>query len=274
MKNKISKTLLFLGLAVLTTVPPAFAQDKSTGEPEQVLRERIICFPAESIIKLMSKFQKIDADKRDSVDMLFNAGFEIKDDGVLPERIFLRDNDIETDLTLSADGSVPDFGTVALAPESSEMCFDDPSREGRPRTGKEISFSLDSDVQFLEKTGYHDMATLQDGLKDGKSHYKKMAPGPMKLFIPKFSHVMVQYEDDETRPQFTAMTGQNPIEGLGFETFCDNALIKIQDIKALGGDGLKVTGGAYKLLPVPGAKTLAKFAGCADNETQDDEKEE
>ncbi len=271
---KIKQTTInMLMLAAMMASPPAFAADKDeTSEP--VLRERISCFPAKNIIKFMSKFQKIDADKRDTVDMVFDAEFEAKDGGVLPERIFLRDDGVETDFTLNADGSVPDFGKITMASETSEMCADDPSREGQPRTGEELRFGLESDVQFLKNTGYHDIAALEDGLKDGKSHFKKMAPGPMRMLVPKLTFVMIQYQDEAAVPEFTATLGQKPIEGLGFKTFCDNAMIKIKDLKALGADGLQVTGGAYKLMPVPGPKTLAKFAGCADDEVEESEKQE
>ena len=165
-------TFKVLMLAAMMASPQVFAADKDEIF-EPVLRERISCFPAKNIIKFMSKFKKIDADKRDTIDMVFEAEFEVKDGGVLPDRIFLRDNGVETDFTLNADGSVPDFDKIATASESSEMCADDPSREGQPRTGEELRFGLESDVQFLKNTGYHDIAALEDGLKDGKSHFKK-----------------------------------------------------------------------------------------------------
>ena len=44
-------------------------------------------------------------------------------------------------------------------------------------------------------------------------------------------------------------------------------------LEEMGGDGLKIVGGAYNLMPAPKPKTLAKFAQCADDE-EDENKEE
>ena len=74
------------------------------------------------------------------------------------------------------------------------------------------------------------------------------------MLVPKLTYVMIQYEDEAAVPEFTATLGQKPIEGLGFETFCDNVMIKVKDLKELGADGLRVTGGAYKLMLFRGQK--------------------
>lgn len=240
---------------------PAFAEDK---EKVPELRERINCFPAKSITKFVSKFQKIDAKKRDTVDMLFSATFEVKDGGVLPERLFIRDQGAEDSFNLTPDGDVPDFAKIGAASETAEMCTDDPSREGTPR-GSGFSFSIENDVHFLENDGYHDVSVLKEGLKDGKTHYKKMAPAPIRMLIPSLSHVMIEYDIEETAPQYMAMKGETPIEGLDHELFCGQALIKLKDLEALEADGLKIMGGAYKLTPVPGPKALAKFVDCGED---------
>lgn len=253
------KAFIFAGLALSM---PIIAQGEDT-EPE--LRERINCFPSKSITKFVSKFQDLDADKRDTVDMVFAAKFEAKDGGALPARIFVRDNGTETDFTLADDGTVPDFINIGSASETAELCSEDPSREGTPR-GEGINFSVQNDVHFLENSGYHDVATMKEGLKDGKSHYKKMVPAPMRMLVPKLNYVMIEYDAEDTAPQYSAMKGQTAIEGLTHETFCKTAMIKLKDIEALGGDGLKVMGGSYNLTPVPGPKTLAKFAGCSEDE--------
>ena len=93
----------------------------------------------------------------------------------------------------------------------------------------------------------------------------------MRVIVPKMTYVMIDYENDDTRPQFTAMQAQTPTAGLDHATFCDNAMIKIEDLETLGADGLKVMGGPYKLAPVPDPKTLAKFAGCAEDEETKEE---
>ena len=263
--------IVFTSLLIITPLisTAAYADDE---EKAPQLRERITCFPAENIIKFVSKFQDLDEDKRDTVDMLFAATFEVKDDGALPERVFIRDNGAEDNFTLDADGNVPDFVKISAASETAEFCTDDPSREGTPR-GKGITFSLNNDVHFLENTGYHDIATLEEGLKDGKTHYKKMVPGPMRMLVPKLTYVMIEYDAEETVPQYSAMNGQEPVEGLTHEIFCKTAMIKVEDIEDLGGDGLKVMGGSYNLTPVPKPKTLAKFVSCSNDEGENEDGE-
>lgn len=197
--------------------------------------------------------------------MRFTAGYTIRDGGVLPERLFLRENGAENNFTLDGEGKVTDFKKIATASKSAELCSEDPSREGTPR-GEGIGFSIDNDVQFLKNTGYHDLATLKDGLKDGKSHYKKMAPAPIRMMMPKMSHVMINYELEDTVHQFSAMKGQTPLAGLVSDQHCGQTIIKIEDLEALGGDGLQISGGAYTLSPVPNKKALQKFTECGDED--------
>ena len=263
----------YLGLILMGMLinAPAFAQDKVEEAPK--LRELVTCFPAKGIAQFVSKFQNIDADKRDTVDMLFEAKFNVKDGGVMPSRIFMRDQGVESDFVLDAEGHVPDFINIAKTSETAELCIEDPSRVGTPRGGDDMSFSLDNDVHFLTNSGYHDMATLKDGLKDGKTHYKKMVPGAIRMLVPNLKYVMIEYEVEDTVPQYSAMKGQTALEGLDHVTFCDLPMIKVKDIESLGADGLKVTGGAYKLTPVPGVKTLARFTECSPDSEKDNDEE-
>jgi len=220
-------------LGALLISPPALADDAKMDAPK--LRELINCFPAKNITEMVAKFQSLDADKRDTVDMLFEASFKVKDGG-----------------------------------ETAELCSEDPTREGTPH-GEGLNFGISSDVHFLTNNGYHDLATLKDGLKDGKSHYKKMVPAAMRMLVPSLKYVMIEYEAEDTPPQFTAMKGQEPVTGLEHETFCELAMIKVKDLEKLGADGLKVMGGSYNLTPVPGVKTLKRFTECSkDEETEDD----
>ena len=256
------KAMLVAGL-ILALPAMAIAED---SEDEPKLRELVTCFPAKGITEFVSKFQNIDADKRDTVDMLFAATFKVEDGGVLPARIFTRDNSTEKDFTLQPDGSVPDFKNIASVSETAELCSEDPTRVGTPHGETSIKFSLTSDVHFLSNDGYHDLPALEDGLKDGKTHYKKMMPAAMRMLVPSLKYVMIEYEAEDTPPQFTAMKGQEPVEGLEHETFCSLAMIKVKDIEKLGADGLKIMGGDYNLTPVPGRKTLERFTECSKDE--------
>lgn len=255
------RAMIFAGLVFST---PAFAEDK---EEVPELRERINCFPAKNLAKFVSKFQKIEAKKRDTVDMLFSAKFAVKDNGIMPERLFIRDKGAEDNFTLTPDGKVSDFVKVGATSDTAEICTDDPSRIGTPR-GSGFSLSIDNDVHFLKNDGFHEVSVLEEGLKDGKTHYKKMAPAPIRMLIPSLSHVMIEYDVEETAPQYMAMKGDAPLEGLEHELFCGQALIKLKDLEALGADGLKIMGGAYNLTPVPGPKALAKFVDCEEDKEE------
>ena len=58
----------------------------------------------------------------------------------------------------------------------------------------------------------------------------------MRMIVPKMTYVMIDYHNDDTDIQFAAMSGQTPMPGLSHELFCDNAMIKIEDIEEMGGD--------------------------------------
>jgi len=264
-RGKWRTTRKFKAIAVigLLVSAPAFAEEDKEAAPQ--LRERISCFPAKGITKFVSKFQKIDAKKRDTVDMLFSAKFSVKDGGVMPERLFIRDDGAEDNFALKPDGEVTDFDKIGVASDAAEICTDDPSREGTPR-GSGFSFSITNDVHFLDNDGYHELAAIKEGLKDGKTHYKKMAPAPIRMLIPSLSHVMIEYEAEDVVPQYAALKGETPIEGLEHELFCGQALIKLKDLEQLGADGLKIMGGVYNLTPVPGPKALARFVDCGEDE--------
>ena len=256
-------------LAGLISILPSVVQAEDKALP---LRERINCFPAKDIAKFVSKFQGLSAEKRDTVDMIFAASFKVTDGGPLPERIFIRDNGVENNLTLTLDGNVPDFDKVGSVSKKAELCSEDSSRIGTPRS-EGINFSIMSDVHFLDNTGYHDIASLEEGLKDGKSHYKKMLPGPMSILVPRLTYVMIEYDAEKTPPQYRAVKGKDVVEGLTHIMFCETAMIKVEDIEALGADGLKVMGGPYNLTPVPGPKTLAKFVECSKDEEGENKEE-
>lgn len=257
-------------LIALLFTATAYAADEKTADKAPKLRKAESCFPAKGLVKHLRKFSGLKAEKRDTVGMIPTAKFEILDGGAMPERFYSKDEAAEFDFTIDSDGTVTDFAKIEEVSEGAELCIFDPSRAGTPADGRAAKFDIDMDVQFLENTGYHDMATLKDGLKDGKSFYKKMMPGPMRLMVPKLTHVMVTYDNEDTPAQFSAMNGQVPLAGLASEEYCEQTIINVEDIEDMGGDGLQVTGGAYMLLPVPNAKTLAKFAKCKDEENEEE----
>ena len=260
MKKTIRISVFTLAAVILAA--PALAAEKSADDTTD-LRELVTCFPAKGIITFLSKFDNLDAKQTDTISMIAEARIIYKDGGGAPDRFFMRGGTNETDFAIGPDGQITDFEKVKSGSRDAELCIEDKARAGRPKSESGINFSMSPDIQFRENTGFHDMAVLRDGLKDGKAHYKKMAPGPMRLLIPTFSHVMINYETDNKAPQFSAVGAGKDLTGLASDSFCDNPIIRVDDIEALGGDGLRVSGGPYTLLPVPNKKMLEKFSGCA-----------
>jgi len=263
MKCLLKTSLGAIAVSLLTV--PSFAEDVKN---ESELREQITCKPAKGLIEFLGKFEKIPAKHRDSVMMLPEAKVTINDGGDFPDRFFVRDNKGETGFDFGSDGTVLGFDKIVNYTSDAEICIDDQARAGTPKSDDAFSMAMGGDIQYREATGFHDMASLQDGLKDGKVHYKKMVPAPMRILVPTFSHVMIDYDDETVAPQFTAMKGNSEVAGLASDVFCKQTIIKVDDIKALGGDGLKVSGGAYTLLPVPNKKMLERFTGCEEDDAE------
>ena len=260
----MKSTLLAISL-ILAMTSPAFADD-SANDSEPKLRGDEQCFPFGGAVKQFNKFSNLKPEKRDTVGLAPAAKLTVKEEGeAYPERLFIRDNGVETDLIIDADGHVTNFGLIFEASEDVSLCAYDPSRAGTPVEDDSISFSMDMDIQYLENTGYHDLATLKDGLKDGKSHYKKMA-GAMSFMVPKMSYVMIAYDAEDTPAQFKAVKDGIEIDVPTPDLFCDEPMISIETLEDMGADGLKVMGGTYKLMPTPSPKMLAKFARCSDDE--------
>ena len=253
---KLLRPTKFAIISVLAFTGPSFAQD--AGE----LREPITCSPAKGILKFLGKFETIAAKNRDTVMMVPEAKVTVNDGGGFPDRFFARDSKSETSFEFDPDGTVLGFEKIITHTPEAELCIEDKARAGTPKSDDAFSMAMGADIRFRENTGYHDMATLEDGLKDGKIHYKKMVPGPMRVLVPTFSHVMINYDDEDVTPQFNAMKGQSEVTGLASDVYCKQTIIKVDDIQALGADGLKVSGGGYVLLPVPNKKMLERFVGC------------
>lgn len=263
----------YIVLAGLLLAAPAYGQDKSEEEAET--RPAQMCFPAKGIIKHYRKFDKLDADKKDTVSVKPEARFEIHETGhEYPQRFFIKDGDVETDLPIEADGRVPEFGKLFAASKDAEMCFFDPERAGLLKKEDTVSFSIGMDITFNQASGYHSLAELKDGLKDGKSHYKKMV-GAMSFMVPKLTHVILSYEVDDVPVQITAMKDGAAIEGLTSEPFSGTHVIEVAAIEALGADGLKISGGAYTLEPGASIEKMKKLGfGGPDKDEGEDEASE
>lgn len=239
----------------------------SQAEPSSApVREALECFPAENIIKFLSKFDKLKPEQKDTVDAFMTAKFEVSDDLGLPHRIFMRDQDKETVFEMLPDGQITDFDHIRHHPETSELCVEDPAREGLPREEDGITFNVDFDVMFKQTPGSHTLESLEDGAKDGKSFYKKLVPGPARLLIPKMTHVSITYIDPETPQNIEAWQNDKPLSGLNIEPFGKTYVVSLEQLEDLGATELHITGGPYKLEPSPSIKKMKALGFTEDDE--------
>lgn len=254
-------TRLLIGVSMVAIAPLSFAQDKDQESDAAVeLREETRCFPAKGIRDFVGRFDSLETSKRDTIDVFFEPKFVIRDDGTYPDRYYVKQGDKEIDLPINEEGEVPDFvETVKSSAETSEICLQDKARTGTPVDQAGVSFSLPTSIRHIKAEGTYDLETLKDGLKDGKSFYKKMVGGAMALLVPKMTHMLINYEDDTTPPQIQALNGETELEGLEYEIFQGAYVVKYKDLKKMGATHLKVTGGDHSIAPVPSIKTMKKF---------------
>jgi len=251
---------LFRSVAVISIImsaPLALADDKD-NPPK--LREEIRCFPAKDIKNFVMRFDSLKASQRDSVDAVFNPNFEIFDEGAFPDRFFLQHNDVQTDVLIEDDGLVPSFiDMLKAADDEGEMCIQDKARAGTPADSRGATFNMSLNIRYLNQSGVYDMDMLADGLKDGKSFYKKMVGGPMALLVPKMTHLVVSYEDEEVTPQIEAFNGDDRIDGLVTEPFDGAHVVTFKDLKKLGVTEIRISGGDHFISPTPSIETMKKF---------------
>jgi len=252
---------LFLGVLSAATFASsaAFADDFDRDS----VREEVYCFPTKFAIETVTKLEGADADKKDVVAPPLSPRFRIFDGGELPQRYFIRpetENENETDFTILADGSTPDFmPLVKSADKGSDICIKDESRIGRPGDDESLYFEMGLTPEFKNRSGMHTLAELIEGTKDGKSLYKKMIPSVARLFMPSTDHLSLTYDAKEMPFQAAAYKDGQPLQTIDFEKYGESFIFDLEDIKDMGADSLKISGGAYTLSPVPSVKTMKKY---------------
>ena len=248
------------------TKPDISTQDLAAG---------IKCLPAKAIVKMARKFDTIKPEKKDSVRTVPTMHFTITQKGTkLPERVFFRTKATTEDFTVDTDGWVTDFDRIGSMDKHGEMCMQ--SRQFINMEDKKIGLNseIDFDVVFNNTSGTHTMAELVDGTKDGKSHYKKMFPGPLKLLVPKMTHVGVVYRVADhapinKAPQIFALKSGNTLDGLKIEHFDGMHVVGIDTLQALGADSLVIKGAKYQLLPIPSIEKMIDL-GFVDEESENE----
>ncbi len=260
---------------VSVAISAAFASSTAHASEAADLAAGIKCMPAKKIIKLTRKFNKLKPEKRDTVGVVPEMKLTTTGESELPERVYFRTGAVEEAFAMDADGWVTDFARIATMDKEGDLCMQDEHFAGKKDEDAGINLSIDFDVLFKNTSGTHTLAELLDGAKDGKSHYKKMYPGPLALMVPKMTHVGVVYLVEDAAlasltPQIFATKDGQKITGLAVENFGGMFVVGIEDLQNMGADGLKIEGNKYELLPIPSIQKM-KDLGFAEGEEEEAE---
>jgi hypothetical protein len=147
-------------------------------------------------------------------------------------------------------------------------------RADRPHYDEGLYFEMGLSPLFHNPSGRHDMAELKEGTKDGKTFYKKMIPGAVRLFMPDTKYLAVRYNDFRTSgAQIFAQVGETEVP-LEAELYKDMHVIAYDDLKDMGASAMIVRGGEYQLQPTVSVKTMRRFGWGQEDEDNQSNKEE
>ena len=255
---------VLLAVLVLPLAAPALADD---GDDAPRLMPAEWCMGAPRFRDTLAKFDGLKAHKRDRVGPVLDfvivlepgeappQGFEFRDGDTVRALDSLRSGD-----TVRSENIVP---FVESASPDAKACVVDPAREGRAVESRGYSNTVGFGVRFLDASGEHALDDLEDGLKDGRSHWKRMV-GMMGFAMPKFDWVAVASDASDTPPRLFALKDGNVLGELEGE-FLDNArMVSMDALEAMGADALRVEGSDYRLTPSPSPKTVRRFMGGGD----------
>lgn len=227
-------------------------------ESEDV-RGKTYCYPAKQAAKTIKQLGTLKPEQRDIVAINIAPRFLIYDGGSLPEGFYVTKNDVNTSFTITSDGQVPDFVEKVLAADkSADLCIHDPARAGLSTDDESLYFEMGLTPFFNNTTGRHTIAELEEGTKDGKSHYKKMVPSAVRAFMPDTKYFHVKYFPADTAPDLYAET-ENGLEPISGEYYNEGYVISLKQLEDCKATALIVKGGSYKLAPVPSIKTMKRF---------------
>ncbi len=261
MINKFIVMALIISTGALSSV--AHAQETSAVKPDPQDNEK--CFPFKGIGKYYKKMTSLKPARMNTLEAVMSAKFIRADETAPLPEFWARVDGSDTPFKISADGTVTDFHSVAGSlPKAAELCGKVITPAGeKPKVGLE----MDSDIRFKNLTGPYSLGELQDGVADGKSFYKKMMPAPMALLVPKMTHVMVIYDDENTVADLRFTQAGVAVSSPPIEKFSKAYVINLEDIEASGADTMVVGGGPFMLSPVPSVKKM-KSLGFGDDEDE------
>lgn len=259
-RHEVSMTISRLALSILCislSVTTAQSQDAPpTMGPET-------CLPVESLKESLSQFDGLKPDRLDTVRAGLTLSMPPKETEAdmpltQPDRVEVREGDTILPLTLDPDRhQIVLTDIVPTLSETAQLCIVDTDLDGLPATERPYSVDFGLGVRFLETPGTHTMDELEDGLKDGRSHYKKMA-GAMGFMVPKFGHMAVAGDDPENPPRLWGTREGQDLTEPDFVLINGGRLVSFKDLEKMGADGIRIEGD-YRLSPSPDAKTVEKF---------------
>lgn len=241
--------------------PCAIAQDSE-------LRPALKCLPMESLAKLSDKMSSIPEKHQDVITPSLNARVEDNDGHGFPERIYFKDGEKETDLKVGSDGKLTGISLDTPMSKTTELCLYDPERAALANDEARLGLSFSVDIAYPKKTKYS-LDQLEEGLEEGRVHYKKMMPGPVSLLVPKLTHVIVGYEDKNSEPKIYAMQGEDRLEGLAMEPFGHAWIIEVKALQKLGADHLSIEDDFEIIEPGASAETLRKLGFKEEGEAEE-----
>lgn len=246
-----------LSLVVLTLLASSVAY----ADDDVSQASGIKCKPAKDLIKVITKMSSMKSSQTDTVAAFPNMRISAAEGYELPKRLFVRAGSTETDLPIDKNGRVSGLEVLKGLDKSSDFCVQDKTLTGATEGEKTMSMSMDFDISYKNKSGRHEIAELRDGLKDGRAHIKKLVPAPVRLMIPKFDHVLIEYLDEngetiDVAPQIAAYKGDEKVDGLTLERLENMHFVKIDQLQEIGADSLRIEGGTYKMDPSPSLEKI------------------
>ena len=227
---------------------------------EDNMRGALFCYPIKKIHKILDNLEALDAKYKNVIDINVNPKFIIKDGGSFPEQFFLRfDNkiiDVPVDKT---NGATPTFLTKTYKYPKSEACILDPHRSKRPKYDEGLYFEMGLSPFFINNSGYHDIAELEKGARDGKRFYREMILSPFKVFMPNTDHFAIHNKNFLAGgPPIFAKTssGLSKIK----PTFYDGLfLVSLRELRTIKAEGLIINAESYDIKPIVSIKYLKRF---------------
>ena len=261
MKDGSVKTGI-LTILLLALSSASLSETATAGEfDREGVRGDTYCFPAKFAVDLIKKFSNVKPSKTDVVAINMKPQFLIYDGGNLPDRYYLKRRDgSEAEFSIATDGAVPDFlSKVASAGKKDDLCIDDKARAGLDADDESLYFEMGLTPYFHNTSGAHTLAELQEGAKDGRSLYKKMIPGAVRMFMPSTSHLSVKPANANTRPTIVALKDGVVLGTIDTVYYNEAYVFSCDVVEDMGADSIRIEGGPYRMAPVPSIKTMKKY---------------